>query len=146
MKPIGVKMSVLMIFNSLCRHYDRTYCWPTRAKIQEMLLTRYGLKASLSWIDDCLGWLNRNRYVVSYQNYGTNADGTKYNKPSNRMLTKKTVTMLISCGIKIAQKIYYATRSSRGHGKDQKPPGPKTPSREMTPVRRSNSTPLLVPS
>ena len=60
----------------------------------------------MSWIDDCLGWLKRNKYIVSYRNYGRNDDGTVYSKASNRQLTIKTLLAFRKSGFKAASWLW----------------------------------------
>lgn len=83
-------------------HYRKTYCWPTRNAILEIILKKKNRLYSLSWLDDCLGWLKVNKYIVSYRNYGRYDNGTVYAKASNRQLTKKALVALGKSGFKVA--------------------------------------------
>lgn len=124
MKLNKTAFAILAIFNKSMAHYNKTYCWPTRAKIQKQLHDWFGISVSLSWLDDNLGILKSSGYILSFRNYGTKDDGTKFNKPSNRQLTAKAVKLLISHGVRIAHRVFqkisapwYATRNKNQHSK-----------------------------
>lgn len=95
------KIQVLKIFLSLISHYQRTYCWPTRKKIQKLLQDRYKTSISLSAIDQHLSDLNTKKYIRSFRQTGRRDDGTVHNLPSNRQLTWKAVVFFMGIGIRV---------------------------------------------
>lgn len=95
------KLQILQILYSLITHYQRTYCWPTRKKILELLEKRYKTIISLSALDQHLASLNAGRYIRSYRRTGRSADGTIYNLPSNRSVTWKTITIIRLLGARV---------------------------------------------
>lgn len=135
MALITTKHAILLTFHDIITHHKRTYCWPTRAKIQEIICNKTGKLLSLSWIDDCLGWLKQNKYIVSYRNYGRNDDGTVYAKASNRQLTKKALTALIKSGKKVPSYLWQVSKQFF------KPPDPPTATREDPPETRDKVPP-----
>lgn len=106
MTLITTKYSILLIFHSIIVHHKRTYCWPTRSKLQELIHKKNGKLLSLSWIDDCLGWLKQNKYIISYRNYGRYSDGTVFAKASNRQLTRKSLSLLSKGGKKVPHYLW----------------------------------------
>jgi len=98
MTLLTTKYSILLVFHSIIVHHKRSYCWPTRSKLQDLIYKKNGKLLSLSWIDDCLGWLKQNKYIVSYRNYGRYSDGTVFAKASNRQLTRKSLALLVKGG------------------------------------------------
>lgn len=103
-----------MVFHQIMAHYKRTYCWPTRDKLQELIFKKKNRLYSLSWIDDCLGWLKVNRYIVSYRNYGRYDNGTIYMKASNRQLTKKALATLRKGGFDVARWLWGTAKKING--------------------------------
>ena len=92
------KISVLVVIHKLIEKYKHSYCWPTRLRIQKLILKYHNIEISLSAIDKHLKSLNDNDYIVSFRNFGRREDGTYFLKPSNRQLTKKGLAFLISLG------------------------------------------------
>lgn len=109
---LTTKYSILLVFHSIMAYHKKTYCWPTRAKIQELIHKKTGRLLSLSWIDDCLYWLKQNKYIKSYRNYGRYDDGTVYSKASNRQLTKKGLLALTKGGLKVARFLWSQARNA----------------------------------
>lgn len=89
-----LKLLLLILFYDLMAHFRKTYCWPTRATMRKMIHKRNGRRYSLSWIDHCLFWLRESGYIVSYVRPGRRADGTLFNRPSNRQITFKGLQFL----------------------------------------------------
>lgn len=103
---LTTKQAILLTFFDLIVYYKRTYCWPTRKTIQEIVKQKTTRSLSLSWIDDCLGWLKQDKYIKSYRNYGRRPDGTVYNKPSNRQLSRKALAALTKLGRKVPHHLW----------------------------------------
>ncbi len=97
------KISVLVVILKLIEKYHRSYCWPTRSRIQKLLLKYHNIDISLSAIDKHLKDLNDNKYIESFRRHGQREDGTWFLKPSNRQLTKRGLAFLISLGIKASK-------------------------------------------
>jgi len=127
MAMITTKHAILLTFYDIITYHKRTYCWPTRSKIQDLIYKKNGKLLSLSWIDDCLGWLKQNKYVVSYRNYGRRSDGTVYAKASNRQLTRKALVTLIKSGTRVASYLWQLSKQIFT------PPDPPTATREKVP-------------
>jgi len=81
----------------------------------------------LSWIDDCLGWLKQNKYVVSYRNYGRYSDGTVFAKASNRQLTRKSLALLSKGGKSVPHYLWGVAK------KILSPSKPETATRDEVP-------------
>jgi len=111
---VSTKYAILMAFHQIMAHHKKTYCWPTREKIQELILKKKNRLYSLSWIDDCLGWLKVNRYIVSYRNYGRYDNGTIYAKASNRQLTRKALATLRKGGLEVARWLWGTAKKING--------------------------------
>lgn len=145
MALITTKHAILLTFHDIITYHKRTYCWPTRAKIRELITKKTGKLLSLSWIDDCLGWLKQNKYIVSYRNYGRRPNGTVYAKASNRQLTRKALTALIKSGKHVPSYLWQVSKQFFT------PPDPPTPKKEPTPetppgpTRQPGQTPFLDP-
>lgn len=127
MSVISTRYALLLTFLDLNTYYRRTYCWPTRTKITELLFKRLGRWYSKSWIDDILGDLKRNKYIVSYRNYGRRTDGTVYAKASNRQLTRKALATFTKAGVKVARYLWHTSKQVLT------PPDPPTATREKVP-------------
>jgi len=107
-------------------YYKKTYCWPTRATMQRLVYERTGREYSLSWIDKCLGWLKKNKYMVSYFRPGRDESGRMFNRPSNRQLTRKALSLMIKMGAKPAHFLWNIS-------KRLSPPDDPTPEAEQSP-------------
>lgn len=103
---LSVKSTLLIIFHNIMAHYKRTYCWPTRATMVKMIQEKTGRAYSLSWIDKCLYWLNRNGYLISYFRPGTTELGRKFNRPSNRQITRKALAFMTKIGMRPARFLW----------------------------------------
>lgn len=124
-----VKLIIIVIFHNIMAHYKRTYCWPTRATMRTMIYKKTGRWYSLSWIDECLYWLNQNKFIVSYFRPGRNADGTLFNRPSNRQLTRKALGLMRKMGISVKDFLWGVTKrlfppQDKTTATRQKPPDP----------------------
>lgn len=135
MALITTKHAILLTFHDIITYHKRTYCWPTRSKIQELISKKTGKLLSLSWIDDCLGWLKQNKYIVSYRNYGRHSDGTVYAKASNRQLTRKALTALIKSGKTVPTYLWQMAKQVFT------PPDPPTATREDPPKTQDKVPP-----
>lgn len=130
MKLRTTKLSILCIFNELMIRYKKTYCWPSRKKILDILDMVYGIKITLSCLDQHLGELMQSGYIKSYRNYGRNSDGTIFYLPSNRQLTVKAIWLLMKFRIKMAAKLlswvkrYYAPKLRIDHSSSEILPFP----------------------
>lgn len=160
MKLNKTAFAILALFNKSMSHYNKTYCWPTRAKIQKQLSDWFGISVSLSWLDDNLGILKSSGYILSFQNWGTRGDGTHFNKPSNRQLTSKAVKLLMCHGVRVARRVFqkisapwYAKRKKAAGSQNTTPdPESEKTTRSKNPFKRagprgvgSTATPLLEP-
>jgi len=140
---LTTKHTILLTFHTIMSHHKKTYCWPTRAKIQELIHKKNGKLLSLSWIDDCLGWLKQNKYIKSYRNYGRYSDGTVFNKASNRQITFKGLNALTSGGLRVARFLWSQAK------KAWRPEEPNTAIREKhppikeEPPRKTGENPFL---
>ena len=94
------KISVLIVIFKLIEKYNRSYCWPTRSRIQKLLLKYHKIDISIYAVDKHLKSLNDMHYIKSFRMYGRREDGTYFLKPSNRQLTKRGLSFLVSLGIK----------------------------------------------
>jgi hypothetical protein len=121
-----VKLTIALIFYNIMTYYKRTYCWPTRATMQRMIHRKTGKWYTLSWIDECLHWLNHNHYLVSYFRPGRREDGTCFNRPSNRQLTRKFLVLMRKMGMKTAHYLW-------GASKKLDPPKDTTPLTQQSP-------------
>jgi len=145
MTVIPVRFGIMLVFYNIMVYHHKTYCWPTREKIQELLLKNLNRFYSLSWIDDCLGSLKKDKFIVSYRNWGRYDDGTVYNKASNRQLTKKALTWLRKAGVDVAKYLWGVAK------KITKPldPSPATreelPPTKEEPPRKPGESPFLDP-
>jgi len=97
------KISILVVIFKLIEKYHRSYCWPTRSRIQKLLLKYHNIDISIWSIDKHLKSLNDNDFIMSFRRYGQREDGTFFLKPSNRQLTKKGLAFLVSMGIKASK-------------------------------------------
>lgn len=100
------KTAILSMFLFLQQKNRRTYCWPTRAKIQWILKNIHKISVTLATIDKHLKDLNENGYIVSYRQFGQREDGTWFLKPSNRQLTKKSILLFKRLGVSISAWLY----------------------------------------
>jgi len=133
---LTTKQAILLTFFDLIVYYKRTYCWPTRKTTQEIIHKKTGKLLSLSWIDDCLGWLKQNKYIKSYRNYGRYEDGTIYNRASNRQLSRKALAALTKLGKTVphhlwgvAKRIFRPPETSTAT-REELPPTKEEPPRE----------------
>ncbi len=97
------KISVLIVIFKLIEKYHRSYCWPTRLTIKKLLFKYHGIDISIYAIDKHLKSLNDFNLIKSFRRFGQREDGTFFLKPSNRQLTKKGVSFLVTLGIKISK-------------------------------------------
>ncbi len=102
MKIQRSKISIIIVIFKIMEKYKRSYCYPTRKTIQKFLSKYHDTKISLSAIDKHLKSLNDLHYIQSFRRYGQRADGTFFNKPSNRQLTKKGLAFLLSLGVHVS--------------------------------------------
>ena len=100
------KIAILSIFVYLISVNSKTYCWPTRKKILLLLKKIHKIEISLSTLDKHLKDLCNINLIISFKNTGRNADGTMFNLPSNRQLTRKCLFFLKTFGIKIANYLF----------------------------------------
>jgi len=96
------KMTILVITLKLIDKYQRSYCFPTRRKYQILLKKFHGIDISLAAIDKHLKSLADLNYIKSYRRHGRREDGTCFNKPSNRQITKAGLSMLLKLGVYVS--------------------------------------------
>lgn len=106
MTPVSTSYALLLTFHNNLAHHKKTYCWPTRQQMIEGIERIKGRLYSKSWIDDNLGNLKRNKFIVSYRNWGRYDDGTVFNKASNRQLTIKALYVLKKTGCNVAKWLW----------------------------------------
>ncbi|TES92260.1 MAG: hypothetical protein E3J94_02800 [Desulfobacteraceae bacterium] len=106
MRAITSKMAILSMLYSILHKSNRTYCWPTLATIQKNLLKHHSIDIRIRTISKHLQQLRFNGYIKSFRRYGRKIDGTYYNKPSNRQLTRKAFAELTKVGVKIARWLW----------------------------------------
>ena len=96
------KITILIIILKLIEKHRRSYCWPTRKTIQSLLLKYHSIDISIFCIDKHLRDLTDLKYIKSFRRYGRREDGTCFNKPSNRQLTKTGLAFLFKLGIRVS--------------------------------------------
>ncbi len=96
------KISILSTFLSLQEHNLKSYTCMKRQTIRDRLKKYYKISISLSAVDKHLGELRKMGFIQVYQRRGRNADGTYFNKASNRMILKRGFWFLIRLGFKIS--------------------------------------------
>ena len=99
------KIVVMITILKICEKHHKTYCWPTRKKIQDIMKKIHKIDISLRAIDYHLQHLRDLKYIKSFKRSGTRPNGTHYNLPSNRQLTKKGVYFLLSLCVKVSDWI-----------------------------------------
>ena len=143
MRATTSKTAILSMFYAILDKSNRTYCWPTLAKIQKNLLKYHSIDIRIRTISKHLQELREDKYIRSHRQYGRKSDGTYYNKPSNRQLTPKALAVLTKVGVKIARWLWdWALR-------DILPLRPKSPIADLPPRdpdSRTGSGPLEFPS
>lgn len=102
MKIQRSKITIVIVIFKIMEKYKRSYCYPTRKTIQEFLSKYHDIKISLSAIDKHIKSLNEMNYIKSFRRYGQRENGTFFNKPSNRQLTRKGLSFLLSLGIYVS--------------------------------------------
>ena len=100
------KIAILSIFVHLISINNKTYCWPTRKKILKLLKKIHKTEISLSTLDKHLRDLCNVNLIVSFKNTGRNTDGTMFNLPSNRQVTRKCLFFLKTLGFRIANYLF----------------------------------------
>lgn len=132
---LTVKTCLILSLHNIMAYYEKTYCWPTRATMQRLIYQRTGRKYSLSWIDKCLHWLNKNNYMVSYFRPGRDDQGRIFNRPSNRQLTRKALATMAKMGMKPARFLWNIAKKLL-------PPDDPTPTDEQSPREDQEYFPL----
>lgn len=123
MAVVSTRFALLLTLHKNMKYYGKTYCWPTREQIVEGIRKITGRLYSISWADDLLGELKRDKFIISYRNYGRYDDGTVFAKASNRQFTKKALVLFIKTGVKVAKQLWDVSKKVL------------TPSRPLTATR-----------
>ena len=100
------KIAILSIFVHLISVNGKTYCWPTRKKILFLLKKIHKTEISYSTLDKHLRDLCNINLIVSFKRTGRNPDGTMFNLPSNRQVTRKCLFFLKTLGFNIAGYLF----------------------------------------
>lgn len=97
------KLALMTTILAICVKHQKTYCWPTRKKLKILLKKYYQVDISLRAIDHHLKDLRDFGFIKSFKRTGRNKDGTMFNLPSNRQLSKKGVFYLVRSCVKVAR-------------------------------------------
>jgi len=116
MHSTATRFEILSILYSLLVYFEKTYCFPSRNRILELLSTRFKRYIGLSCLDYHLGILKKYKYIVSYPNYGRLDDGTFYGKSSNRYLMGKAFHLLKQTGVTVVQYLWDWLKETRVNG------------------------------
>lgn len=100
------KIAILSIFIHLISVNGKTYCWPTRKKILFLLKKIHKIEIAPRTLDHHLRDLCNINLIVSFKRTGRNPDGTMFNLPSNRQVTRKCLFFLKTLGFRIANYLF----------------------------------------
>lgn len=140
MKIGQTKLSILVTFMCICVKHQKTYCWPTRKKIRQLLKQYHQVDVSVSTIDTHLRELRQEGLIKSFKRTGRNPDGTMFNLPSNRQLTKKSVFLLCRNCVRVAKWLIDWVISGVCPGWSKKRSNGPKPQASYVPVRLRDHT------
>jgi len=106
MIPGASKTAILACLNALLNKHTKTYCWPTLETIKQNLAKYHSINIEIRTISKHLQELRDFGYLKSFTRYGRKSDGTFFNKPSNRQLTRKAFTKLTSLGVRVKRFLW----------------------------------------
>ena len=113
MQTAATRHLILLVIYSLIEFYHKTWCFPRRNKLTELLTDRYKRYIGLSALDYHLGILKKDGLITSNRNYGRRDDGTIYGKASNRQVTGKGLKYLKETGVTVATYLWVWLRGKK---------------------------------
>jgi len=134
---------IMRIHHDLQVWGNKTYSWPTRAKVQKILRKFFNIHITLSAIDNQYQKLKAVHFMLGYKQPRQKDDGTWYMKSTNWQFTLNGLKFIKKVTGRVAHYLWEWGKKAIGiKKKPGDPPGPQ-PRFKHTPLPRRDDNPFF---